>query len=215
MQEKPTTDSPQPGPLDMTTPSRRRALLMTHGSNTGIRMAIAVLAVAAMGACGSSNASGGRTTAEASPGTESGNAGATETARTPQTRTSPEPGTAWVIFGADTVVAEVASTPAERSQGLMDREELPEGTGMLFVFPNSEIRSFWMKNTFVPLDIAFLDDSFTVVDIKQLEPENETPVDAEAASTFALEVIQGWFESRGVAVGDRATIIFGPGLRVS
>lgn len=127
----------------------------------------------------------------------------------------PDPGEAWVIFGADTIVAEVASTHAQRSQGLMDRESLPEGTGMLFVFPDTEIRAFWMKDTFIPLDVAFLNDQFTIVDIKQLEPENETPVESDAPSMFALEVNQGWFEAKGIAVGTQATIMFGPGLRIS
>ncbi|HKJ00830.1 MAG TPA: DUF192 domain-containing protein, partial [Longimicrobiales bacterium] len=82
----------------------------------------------------------------------------------------PEAGHAWVIFGADTVVAEVARTPAEREEGLMYRQELPDGVGMLFVFETSDVRSFWMQNTYVALDIAFLDASFNVVDIQQMDP---------------------------------------------
>lgn len=204
-----------PKPLNTERPNRP----LRVGPFPGTRLTVAILALATMVACGSSNGSTNGSVAEAPPVTDAGeiapNQSRTQAERAIPERGSPEPGTAWVIFGTDTVIAEVASTPAERSQGLMDREEIPEDTGMLFVFPNSEIRSFWMKNTFVALDIAFLDDSFTVVDIKQLEPENETPVDAEAASTFALEVIQGWFATHGVSVGDKATIIFGPGLRVS
>jgi len=57
----------------------------------------------------------------------------------------PPPGQAWVIFGVDTVQAEVARTPAERERGLMFRESLAKGRGMLFVFPEAQIRSFWMK----------------------------------------------------------------------
>lgn len=127
----------------------------------------------------------------------------------------PPPGHAWVIFGTDTVRAEVASTPAAREQGLMGRLEVPPGTGMLFVFPDTELRSFWMKDTFVSLDIAFINESFEVVDIQQMEAEDEDLTDAAAPSAFALEVVQGWMAEHGVEVGDRVTIVFGPGLRVS
>src|SRR5688500_13108083 len=68
----------------------------------------------------------------------------------------PPAGHAWIIFGADTVVAEVASTSDERAEGLMYREDVPDGTGMLFVFPDVAVRSFWMANTYVALDIAFM-----------------------------------------------------------
>lgn len=127
----------------------------------------------------------------------------------------PPPGHAWVIFGQDTVRAEVASTPAAREQGLMGRLEVPPGTGMLFVFPDTELRSFWMKDTFVDLDIAFINESFEVVDIQQMEAEDTDLTDAAAPSSFALEVLQGWLSEHGVRVGDRVTIVFGPGLRVS
>lgn len=126
----------------------------------------------------------------------------------------PPPGQAWVIFGADTVRAEVASTPEAREQGLMGRLEVPAGTGMLFVFPDNELRSFWMKDTFVSLDIAFFDAAFQVVDIKQMEAEDTNLTDAEAPSSFALEVMQGWLADHGVEVGATAEIVFGPGLRV-
>ena len=82
----------------------------------------------------------------------------------------PPRGSAWVVLGSDTVVAEVARTPEEREQGLMYREDLPDGTGMLFVFERPEMRSFWMQNTYIPLDIAYLDASQVIVDILAMEP---------------------------------------------
>ena len=82
----------------------------------------------------------------------------------------PAPATAWVIFGADTVTAEVASTADERAQGLMYRESLGQNAGMLFVFPDNSVRSFWMQNTYIALDIAFMDPSFRIVDIQQMDP---------------------------------------------
>jgi uncharacterized membrane protein (UPF0127 family) len=116
---------------------------------------------------------------------------------------------AWVIFGADTVMAEVARTPAERSDGLMYREELADGTGMLFVFDRSEIQSFWMSNTYVALDIAYMDASFNIVDIQQMEPLTTTPHESSGPAMFALEVPQGWFEAHDVRVGATARVVFG------
>lgn len=126
----------------------------------------------------------------------------------------PPPGTAWVVFGADTVVAEVASLPAQREQGLMNRDAVPDGTGMLFVFPDSEHRSFWMKDTPVALDVAFFDDRWRVAGIKQMEPMDETLTDSDVPTAVALEVRQGWFADRGIAVGAEAEVVFGPGLVV-
>ncbi|MEJ2538411.1 MAG: DUF192 domain-containing protein [Gemmatimonadota bacterium] len=117
--------------------------------------------------------------------------------------------TARVAFGADTVVAEVAQTPEERSQGLMYREQLAPDEGMLFIFPDNSVRSFWMQNTYLPLDIAFLDPSFRVVDIQQMEPMTTEQHTARAAFMYALEVNQGWFSDHGVEVGDVAEISFG------
>lgn len=134
-----------------------------------------------------------------------------EPAETPSTRRTPmpPPGHAWVIFGADTVVAEVAATAEERQEGLMYRDEIPDGTGMLFVFEDSRPRAFWMANTYVALDIAYMDPSFRVVDIIAMEPLVTESYPSDAAAMFALEVRQGWFEERGIGVGDQAEIVFG------
>ena len=132
----------------------------------------------------------------------------------PQPQSLPAPGRAWVIFGADTVVAEVASEPAEREQGLMNRAAVPDGTGMLFVFPESEYRSFWMKDTRVPLDIAFFDDGYRIAGIKQMEPMDESLTDSDAPTALVLEVRRGWFAERGIGPGDEAIVVFGPGLVV-
>ena len=123
----------------------------------------------------------------------------------------PPPGEAWVIFGPDTVQAEVARTFEEREQGLMYREELVEGRGMLFVFQDAQTRSFWMKNTFIPLDIAYLDSELRILDIQAMEPESLDSHPSASPAMFALEVPLGWFGKRGIAVGDRARAVFGPG----
>lgn len=126
----------------------------------------------------------------------------------------PDPGTAWVIFGTDTVVAEVAGTPEQREKGLMGRVAVPRGTGMLFVFPRSAERYLWMKDTHIPLSVAFFDDSYRIGAIKHMEPLDETLVDSEIATALLLEVRQGWFAENGIEVGATAEVVFGPGLTV-
>ena len=116
---------------------------------------------------------------------------------------------AWVIFGADTVLAEVADTPEARERGLMHRTELGENAGMLFVYTSSAPRSFWMRNTLIPLDIAFLDEAQVVVDIQAMEPLSEAFTDSARPAMFALETNQGWFEARGIGVGAQARIVYG------
>ena len=91
----------------------------------------------------------------------------------------------------------------------MYREELPDGTGMLFIFERSEIQSFWMSNTYLALDIAFMDSSYNVVDIQQMEPQTTTPHESTAPAMFALEVRQGWFAAHGIGVGTAPQVVFG------
>ena len=183
---------------------------MSTGSTKSIRAGLGIVAacaVAVMGACGSGVGGGG------APGDEAQAARAAEAGARPVQL--PMPGTAWVIFGADTVVAEVASAPEQREKGLMDRDAVPDGTGMLFVFPRSEERSFWMKDTHVPLDIAFFADDNRIAGIKQMEALDETLTDSEIATSLVLEVRRGWFAEKGIEVGATAQVVFGPGLTVS
>lgn len=133
-----------------------------------------------------------------SPGTETSDAGA-----------YPPAGYAWVIFGTDTVVAEVAATADERAEGLMYRDDVPDGTGMLFVFQDNQPRAFWMANTYVPLDIAYMNPSYRIVDIIAMEPLITDSYPSSQPSMFALEVRQGWFAENGIAVGATANIVFG------
>jgi len=121
----------------------------------------------------------------------------------------PPAGYAWVIFGADTVTAEVAATADERAQGLMYRDEVPDGTGMLFVFEDNQPRSFWMANTYVALDIAYMDPSYRIVDIVAMEPLITDSYPSSASAMFGLEVRQGWFADQGIAEGTVAEIVFG------
>jgi len=118
-------------------------------------------------------------------------------------------GHAYVVFGSDTITAELAETPAAQQQGLMHRQHLGENAGMLFVFEEEAPRSFWMRNTPLPLDIAFLDRTLSIVDLQAMEPMTEEFHESARPAMFALEVNQGWFEARGIGIGDRAVVVFG------
>jgi uncharacterized membrane protein (UPF0127 family) len=106
------------------------------------------------------------------------------------------------------VRVEIADTDPERQRGLMGRTALPEDQGMLFVFGGEQELSFWMRNTLIPLSIAYIDSEGRIVDIQDMEPLDDDPphyVSAEPAR-YALEVNQGFFEERGIEVGDRAEL---------
>ena len=103
---------------------------------------------------------------------------------------------------------EIADDDAERARGLMGRTALAQDRGMLFVFDEEQTLSFWMKNTLIPLSIAFMDSEGRIVDIQDMKPLDDDPphyVSAEPAR-YALEVNQGFFEERVVEVGDRADL---------
>ncbi len=99
--------------------------------------------------------------------------------------------------------AEIAEKDADHARGLMYRKSLPEGKGMLFAFSSDRMMSFWMKNTYVPLSIAYLSSDGRILELHDMEPLSEAPVNSDRYARFALEVPQGWFARAGVAVGDR------------
>jgi uncharacterized membrane protein (UPF0127 family) len=115
-----------------------------------------------------------------------------------------------LTLGDDTVTAEVADSRTERSVGLMHRTALPAGAGMLFVYPDERRLSFWMRNTLVPLSIAFINAQGTIVRISDMKPLDERHVPSDWPAMYALEVPQGWFVARGVAVGDTVVGLPGP-----
>lgn len=102
---------------------------------------------------------------------------------------------------AATVEAEIAADAAARAQGLMWRKSVPDGSGMVFVFPRDERMSFWMKNTLAPLSIAFIDSRGVLREILDMEPHDLTPVRSPGFRRYALEVPQGWFARNGIAAG--------------
>ena len=107
--------------------------------------------------------------------------------------------------GAHQVRAEVADDAEERQLGLMFREKLSEDEGMLFVYPSEENRSFWMKNTLIPLSIAYLDMTGRIVHIADMTPLDIRPVPSGKPAMFALEMNQGWFIEHDVSVGERVS----------
>ena len=107
-----------------------------------------------------------------------------------------------VIKGHELTI-ELATTPEARSCGLSLRDSLPENRGMLFVYAEPEILTFWMKNTRMPLSIAFIDADGLVVSIQKMNPFPLTTVYASPVpALYALEVNQGWFEENGIGVGN-------------
>jgi uncharacterized membrane protein (UPF0127 family) len=104
------------------------------------------------------------------------------------------------------VRAEVADEDHERSAGLMFRESLPEGSGMLFVMPSTAPASFWMKNTLVPLSIAYISPAGVILEIHDMTPHEEKPVQSRFPNVaYALEMRKGWFSDNGIFPGTRIT----------
>jgi uncharacterized membrane protein (UPF0127 family) len=103
--------------------------------------------------------------------------------------------------GETTVNVEVAVTERQRSRGLMFRKRLNDGEGMLFVFERDQTLSFWMKDTRIPLSIAFISSDGAILEIKDMEPHSLNPVRSSRSARYALEVPQGWFGRAGAAPG--------------
>lgn len=100
------------------------------------------------------------------------------------------------------IAAEVAATPETRQIGLMGRRKMAAHEGMLFVFPQAARHCMWMKNTLLPLSVAFLDDGGRVINIRDMKPQREESHCADAPARFALEMNQGWFAAKGIVAGD-------------
>lgn len=97
---------------------------------------------------------------------------------------------------------EIADTPESRQQGLMFREDLGSDEGMLFVFPDSQVRSFWMKDTPLPLSIAYISAEGRILEIRHMEPYSQQPVRSRYPARYALAVNRGRFSEVGITPGD-------------
>ena len=107
--------------------------------------------------------------------------------------------------GFHLINAEVASTPEQRAIGLMHRPTMPANDGMLFVFERAGQQCFWMKNTLLPLSIAFLDDDGTVVNVEEMKPQTLDSHCSARQVRFALEMNRGWFSKRAIKPGAKIT----------
>lgn len=99
------------------------------------------------------------------------------------------------------IEAELAHTPEARQTGLMHRRSMPDNHGMLFVFTHDARHCMWMRNTFLPLSVAFLDADGRILNIEDMTPHTEDSHCAAAPARFALEMNQGWFAARRLAPG--------------
>lgn len=115
---------------------------------------------------------------------------------------------------------ELARTPAEHEQGLMNVQDLPTNSGMLFIYTAQADESYWMYHTLIPLSIAWIDHDGTIVDIQDMSVLNDPSDYQEASRTiyrpaapywYALEVNRGWFVQNGVGVGQQMTFCLGAG----
>jgi uncharacterized membrane protein (UPF0127 family) len=103
--------------------------------------------------------------------------------------------------GMHRIRAEVADTMASRMTGLMLRKSMPVNAGMVFVFEENAAHCMWMKNTLIPLSVAFIDESGAIVSISDMQPHSEQSHCAAKPARYALEMNQGWFAERGIKAG--------------
>ena len=111
------------------------------------------------------------------------------------------PKTLDLSIGMYRIEAEVAATQPARELGLMNRKSMPQQAGMLFVFEQPQAYCFWMKNTLLPLSIAFIDEAGQIVNLADMQPMNETSHCAAKPIRYALEMNQGWFKAKGIKAG--------------
>jgi uncharacterized membrane protein (UPF0127 family) len=105
--------------------------------------------------------------------------------------------------GMHLIRAEVADSMEVRMQGLMYRKAMAQNSGMVFVFDENATHCMWMKNTLIPLSVAFIDEAGAIVNIADMQPHSEQSHCAERQARYALEMNRGWFAQRGVKPGIR------------
>jgi uncharacterized membrane protein (UPF0127 family) len=110
--------------------------------------------------------------------------------------------TTTVAVNEHRITVEIANTGELRAQGLMYRDSLPANGGMIFVYPEEAPRSFWMRNTRIPLSIAFADKTGRILNIEEMKPMQNTSTPSRGPAMYALEMNEGWFAEKGVKPGD-------------
>ena len=109
--------------------------------------------------------------------------------------------TATLTIGTHKLTAEIATTPDQRSVGLMNRFSLKPDHGMLFIFEKNEPLAFWMRNTYIPLSIAFIAPDGRIVNIEDMKPQTDESHWSKGPALYALEMKKGWFAERGIGPG--------------
>ncbi len=113
--------------------------------------------------------------------------------------------------GIHVIKAELANTFESRARGLMFRESLGPNQGMLFIFPEEDRHCMWMKNTLIPLSVAFIDVKGRIINVEEMQPQTEQSHCAAGPALYALEMSKGWFAAKGLR---RGALIEGiPGVR--
>jgi uncharacterized membrane protein (UPF0127 family) len=107
--------------------------------------------------------------------------------------------------GMHIIKAEVARTPREHAIGLMFRTSMGSNEGMIFGFPRAEKQCFWMKNTLIPLSVAFVADDGRIVNLDEMLPQTENSHCSAEPVHFVLEMNKGWFTKHGIKAGDKLT----------
>jgi len=159
-------------------------------------LGLVLLPVACTGGCGR----GAAPTAEGRLAVTT--ASAASATNVPAGRPQPKLPTVKLWLGAQELAAEVARTPMQVQTGMMFRKSMAENEAMLFVFAGPHRPAFWMKNTLIPLSCAYIDSEGTILEIHDMKPKDESPIQAESGRVqYVLEVNQGWFERNKVGVG--------------
>jgi uncharacterized membrane protein (UPF0127 family) len=108
-----------------------------------------------------------------------------------------------LTIGKDRMTVEVVTTPEQRATGLMNRFSLQPDHGMLFVFERPQPLGFWMKNTYIPLSIAFVSADGTILNIEDMRPRDESTHWSQGEALYAIEMKKGWFADKGIGAGQR------------
>ncbi|MCG2710934.1 MAG: DUF192 domain-containing protein [Candidatus Omnitrophica bacterium] len=109
-----------------------------------------------------------------------------------------------LVVNSRLIIVEVAKTRVQRQKGLQHRSCLKKNRGMLFIFKEEDFHSFWMKDTYIPLDIAFIDGNNTIVDIQQMIPlDTQIRYKPAKAAKYALEVNAGWMDENNIQINDK------------
>ncbi len=111
-----------------------------------------------------------------------------------------------LVINGKAINVEIAATSDEKALGLMHRKSLPENSGMIFLYPEETPVRFWMKDTLIPLTIAFIKEDGTITQIADMAPKSEDIIWSRQAVKYALEMNQGWFKKNNIKEGDKVFI---------